>query len=56
MKELLKIELEEAKQLLATIKAIVKKDKRYNKGQATELESYSDYPKQYATTQREVWS
>jgi hypothetical protein len=45
MKELLKIELEEAKQLLATIKAIVKKDKRYKKGQSTELESYSDYPK-----------
>ena len=45
MKELLKIELEEAKQLLATIKAIVKKNKREKKGHSTKLESSSDYPK-----------
>lgn len=42
--ELAEIENEEAEYLLATIKGIIKKDKRYKKGQVTELESYSDYP------------
>lgn len=42
--ELAKIENEEAEYLLSTIKGIIKKDKRYKKGQTMELESYSDYP------------
>lgn len=42
--ELAQIENEEAEHLLSTIKGIIKKDKRYKKGQTMELESYSDYP------------
>ena len=42
--QLAEIENEEAEYLLATIKGIIKKDKRYKKGQTMELESYSDYP------------
>lgn len=42
--ELAQIENEEAEYLLSTIKGIIKKDKRYKKGQTMELESYSDYP------------
>jgi hypothetical protein len=42
--ELAEIENEEAEYLLATIKGIIKKDKRYKNGQTMELESYSDYP------------
>jgi len=42
--ELAEIENEEAEYLLATIKGIIKKDKRYKSGKTMELESYSDYP------------
>ena len=35
---------EEAEILLSMMKAIVKKDRRYGKGQRIEMESYSDYP------------
>lgn len=42
--ELAQIENEEAEHLLSTIKGIIKKDKRYKKGQTMELESYGDYP------------
>jgi hypothetical protein len=35
---------EEATMFLSMIKALVKKDKRYGKGQRIEMESYSDYP------------
>jgi len=42
--ELAEIENEEAEYLLATIKGIIKKDKRYKSGQTMELESYGDYP------------
>ena len=35
---------DEAKILLSEIKAIIRKDKRYSKGQRIELESYTDYP------------
>jgi len=41
---LAKIEEEEAETLLATVKAIIKGDKRVKGGKRTELESYSDYP------------
>lgn len=34
----------EAEVLLGQIKAIIKKDKRFGKGQRIEMESYSDYP------------
>ena len=34
---------EEAEVFLSTLKAIIKKDKRYGKGQRIEMESYSDY-------------
>jgi hypothetical protein len=34
---------EEAEIFLSTLKAIIKKDKRYGKGQRIEMESYSDY-------------
>ncbi len=34
----------EVKVLLGQIKAIIKKDKRFGKGERVELESYSDYP------------
>lgn len=33
----------EAEMFLSTLKAIIKKDKRYGKGQRIEMESYSDY-------------
>jgi hypothetical protein len=42
--ELSKIEEDEAETLLATVKAIIKGDKRVKSGKRTELESYSDYP------------
>ena len=35
---------EEAEIFLGQIKAIIRKDKRYGKGQRIEMESYSDYP------------
>jgi hypothetical protein len=35
---------EEATMFLSMIKALIKKDKRYGKGQRIEMESYSDYP------------
>ena len=35
---------EEATIVLSQIKALIKKDKRYGKGQRIEMESYSDYP------------
>jgi hypothetical protein len=35
---------QEAEVFLSTLKAIIKKDKRYGKGQRIEMESYSDYP------------
>jgi hypothetical protein len=35
---------EEAEVFLSTLKAIIRKDKRYGKGQRIEMESYSDYP------------
>jgi len=42
--QLAEIVNEEAEYLLATIKGVIKKDKRYKNGQTMELESYSDYP------------
>ena len=42
--ELSAIEEEEAETLLATVRAIIKGDKRLKSGKRTELESYSDYP------------
>jgi len=42
--QLAEIVNEEAEYLLATIKGVIKKDKRYKSGQTMELESYSDYP------------
>ncbi len=35
---------EEAELFLSQIRAIIKKDKRYNKGQKIEMEAFSDYP------------
>ena len=35
---------QEAEVFLSTLKAIIRKDKRYGKGQRIEMESYSDYP------------
>ncbi len=35
---------DEANVLLSKIRALIKKDKRYGKGQRIEMESYSDYP------------
>jgi hypothetical protein len=35
---------DEAEVVLSKIKAMIKKDKRYGKGQRIEMESYSDYP------------
>lgn len=34
----------EAEMFLSTLKAIIKKDKRYGKGERIEMEAYSDYP------------
>ena len=42
-KEINELTEEEAKIVLSQIKAIIKKDKRYGKGQRIEMESYSDY-------------
>ena len=42
--DLAKWEEEEAEYLLKQITAVIKKDKRYKKGQKTEMQSYSDYP------------
>jgi len=38
------IEEEEAKEILSSVKAIIKKDKRYKSGKNIELETYNDYP------------
>lgn len=38
------IEQEEAQELLASAKAIIKNDKRHKSGKTIEMESYSDYP------------
>ena len=43
-KEINELTDEEAELFLGQIKAIIKKDKRYGKGQRIEMESYSDYP------------
>ena len=42
--ELLLIQEEEAEYLLNKIRALIKKDSRYNKGKRVDMESYSDYP------------
>ena len=42
-KEINELTEDEAEVLLSQIKAIIKKDKRYGKGQRIEMESYSDY-------------
>jgi hypothetical protein len=42
--ELLSIQEEEAEYLLNKIRALIKKDNRYNKGKRVDMESYSDYP------------
>lgn len=42
--ELLLIEEQEAEYLLSKIRALIKKDNRYNKGKRIDMESYSDYP------------
>jgi hypothetical protein len=42
-KEIDELTEEEAELFLSQIKAIIKKDKRYGKGQRIEMESYSDY-------------
>ena len=38
------IEEEEAKEILSSVRAIIKKDGRYKKGKTIELETYNDYP------------
>lgn len=43
-KEINELTEEEAELFLSQIKAIIKKDKRYGKGQRIEMESYQDYP------------
>jgi hypothetical protein len=42
--ELELIEEEEAKYLLSSLRAIIKRDSRYKSGKKVEMESYSDYP------------
>ena len=42
--ELFNIEEQEAEYLLSTLKALIKRDKRYKNGKVIEMESYSDYP------------
>jgi len=42
--EILDIEEQEAEYLLNKIRALIKKDNRYNKGKRIDMESYSDYP------------
>jgi len=43
-KEISDLTEDEATILLSQIKALIKKDKRYGKGQRIEMESYADYP------------
>jgi hypothetical protein len=43
-KELTELSDEEAEVVLSRIKALIKKDSRYKKGQRVDMESYSDYP------------
>lgn len=43
-KQISDLDEDEASILLSQIKALIKKDKRYGKGQRIEMESYSDYP------------
>jgi hypothetical protein len=43
LKDIEELTEEEAEVFLSTLKAIIKKDKRYGKGQRIEMESYSDY-------------
>jgi hypothetical protein len=43
-KQISELSDDEANVLLGQIKAIIKKDKRFGKGQRIEMESYSDYP------------
>ena len=42
--DLREIEEEEAQEILSSAKAIIKKDKRYKRGETIEMESYNDYP------------
>jgi hypothetical protein len=44
LKDIKDLTEQEAEVFLSTLKAIIKKDKRYGKGQRIEMESYSDYP------------
>lgn len=44
LKDIEELTEQEAEIFLSTLKAIIKKDKRYGKGQRIEMESYSDYP------------
>jgi hypothetical protein len=44
LKDITDLTEQEAEVFLSTLKAIIKKDKRYGKGQRIEMESYSDYP------------
>ena len=44
IKDLAKIEEEEAEELLSTVKGIIRNDKRYKQGKKMIMESYSDYP------------
>ena len=46
--ELKEIEEEEAKEILSSVRAVIKKDKRYKSGKNIDLESYNDYPKSVA--------
>jgi hypothetical protein len=43
LKDIENLTEQEAEVFLSTLKAIIKKDKRYGKGQRIEMESYSDY-------------
>lgn len=42
--DLSEVEELEAEEMLSSVKNIIRKDKRYKKGQTIEMESYSDYP------------
>jgi len=42
--DLQQIEEEEAKEILSSVRAVIKKDKRYKSGKNIELETYNDYP------------
>ena len=46
--ELKDIEEEEAKEILSSVRAVIKKDKRYKSGKNIDLESYNDYPNSVA--------